>query len=308
MDISPQRTAGQMHSRFQGGVVLICVGLACFAGGFMAKSLARRDVNPDVSASTVIEKLDNLGRSLEGKMDNLSRAVFDLRTVPDTATAATDTLPSPQKPIVQVIPIAQLLQEAERTRTGGNLREAEILLTRAVQTDRDNVSAWRALAAVQREMAATSVNAGSLLTAAQEADRARTSVNGIKVLAVDPGQTIDPKVVTDEDGATAQTVAAVRGAVDAECKKCIEAAWKSKSAGTTPWYWKNNRWWTVDGLKHLRKVIELGAWASEETRMSANEVFSALKGMVKPEEWNDLLARAGFDPGSRETLRKWGLE
>jgi hypothetical protein len=55
-------------------------------------------------------------------------------------------------------------------------------------------------------------------------------------------------------------------------------------------------------------VIKLGSWASDETRESANEAFSELKALVSIEEWNDLLAQAGFDPGSRNTLKKWGLE
>ena len=58
----------------------------------------------------------------------------------------------------------------------------------------------------------------------------------------------------------------------------------------------NDRGKVVEGIKHLKPVFELVGWASEDTRTSANSTLSDLKKLVGAEEWEDLLARAGFDP------------
>jgi hypothetical protein len=125
---------------------------------------------------------------------------------------------------------------------------------------------------------------------------------------VDPSApAIDPKVIGDEEAATDKVIAAIRQAIDSRCEPLINGA-KESAYNAYHHIWWNNRDRVVEGLKQLRQVIELGPWASEDTRISANEAFSALRQLVDAEEWNDLLARAGFDPGSRETLKKWGLE
>ena len=217
-----------------------------------------------------------------------------------------------------VVAVADLLKNAEQLRTDKRLREAEIILTRAVQTDRDNVDAWRSLAAVQREMATESVAAGNLLSAAQAVDRARASVNGVIGISVDPSTpSMETKIVVDEESATAEVLSKVREAIDEACVTHIgnanqsatdafHSSWNVVAVGFRSV--KNDRNEVINGLKHLKNVFELGPWASDSTRMSANDAYSKLKNLVKPEEWNDLLARAGFDPSSRDTLKKWGLE
>ncbi len=157
-------------------------------------------------------------------------------------------------------------------------------------------------------MCAASLKGGELLLAAQQVDRARVSVNAIQGLSIDPASPgVDPKIIRDEDDATEKTFAAIRSAIDNACEEPIAAA--SRCAREAwHWYRSNNRDTVVEGLKYLRRVTEVGPWASQETRISANQAFSRLKHLVYPEEWNDMLARAGFDPNSRETLKKWGLE
>jgi tetratricopeptide (TPR) repeat protein len=216
------------------------------------------------------------------------------------------------------IDVSELLKQAEMLRVQMRFREAEVLLTKAVQTDRDDNRVWRALATLQRDMSAASLKKGSLLSAAQEADRARESVRNLSGVLIDPkSPSLDTKILIDEEAANAATVDAVRAAIDLACQKSIKEADKwAKYAYKSPVnvFWvgfrpiRNDRNSVVEGLKHLKMVVELGNWASDSTRMAANEIFSKLKKLVEIEEWNDLLARAGFDPGSRDMLKKWGLE
>lgn len=306
MDQPNQSPTGAGSRRPMPTAIIALIGFLCFAAGFIAKGFAGGGAGSGASQSTPDV------RTLEGRLDNLTSAVFELRTSLEkgSGNAADSTRQGGAisvAPPAAPMPVSKLLTQAEKLRTDGKLQEAEIILTRALQTDRDDVGAWRALAAVQREMSATSLKERNLLQAAQTADRARTSVNGLKALSVDPAHNIDPSVVTDEDTSNTKAIAAVRDSIDNACKGYIASALNSRDEASR-WYWKNNRWWVVDGLKHLKKVIEIGPWASEQTRMAANEAFSLLKRMVSTDEWNELLARAGFDPGSRDTLRKWGLD
>ena len=214
--------------------------------------------------------------------------------------------------------VTDLLNQSQALRTQKRYREAEILLTKAVQTDHDDIRVWRALASVQRDMSATSLNAGNLLSAAQEVDRARASVNALTGVLIDPKlPSVDPKIVLDEEKANTLAADAVRAAIDLACQGYIanadrcandafHSSWNVLALGIRDV--KNDRGKVVEGLKHLKMVFELGPWASERTRTSTNEVYSKLKKLVYPDEWNDLLARAGFDPVSRDTLKKWGLE
>jgi hypothetical protein len=307
-DYNHERTRPK-HDPVSGPLAIALIGLLCFAGGSIASWLILRAAGQNSSSKPLEDKVDNLSSSIDGRLDNLSRAVFDIRAGLSKPAATPGGPPhAGPSPIEHVVSVAELLRQAEKQRADKNFRGAEILLTRAVQTNRDDVSAWQALAAVHREMSSSSIKRGELLLAAQQADRARVSVNGIKGLSVDPASPgVDPRIVHDEEDATDKTVNAVRDAIDAACEEPIAAA--RRCAGDAwHWYWYNNREKTVEGLKRLREVIELGPWASEQTRISANESFSALKHLVNSDEWNDLLARAGFDPNSRETLKKWGLE
>lgn len=217
-----------------------------------------------------------------------------------------------------VASVTDLLKSAEDLRKEKRLRESEIILTRAVQTDRSNVVAWRSLASVQREMAIDSIAAGNLLSAAREADRAKTSVNCVSAISVDPSApTIETKIVVDEESSTEDVSSKVREAIDKasvthiananqSATDAFHSSWNVAALGIRSV--KNDRDEIIKGLKHLKNVFELGAWASEGTRTSANDAYSKLKKLANPEEWNDLLARAGFDPTSRDTLKKWGLE
>lgn len=216
-----------------------------------------------------------------------------------------------------VVTISDLLMQASKLRAEARLREAEIILTRAVQTDRDHIEAWRALARVQRDMSAASIKAGDLLSAAHETDRARISLNSIKGISVDPTTTVDPKVVLDEDDLTAKAAADVRTAIDKFCKSRIadgrqcasnafHSSWNVMAMGFRPI--KNDRNEVVKGLTNLKQAFELGAWASEDIRTSANVAFGNLKKLVNPDEWSELLVKAGFDPSSRDALKKSGLE
>ncbi|GEM_PF-4462999 len=214
--------------------------------------------------------------------------------------------------------VADLLKQAEEFRVQRRFREAEIQLTKAIQINRRDIRVWRALAAVQRDMSAASIAVGNLLSAGQEADRAQNSVNGLRAQLIDPeSPSTDPKVLLDEEHANAAAADAVRVAIDLACQKHIAKGdgWADDAyhnpmnalAGGLRNI-RNERPKVVEGLKELKMVFELGPWGSESTRTSAIKVYSKLKKLVDPEEWNDLLAQAGFDPGSRETVKKWGLE
>jgi hypothetical protein len=287
----------------------ISIFFACLASGVFIGRLTRLDARGGYPEKPLENEVDKLQSHLDGRLDNLSRAVFDLRIgMPIPATTSSGGDEKNTGPVTPVVSVADLLQQAEKHRTNKNFREAEIVLTRAVQTNRDDVSAWRALAAVQREMSAVSIKNHDLGSAAQQADRARRSVNEITALSISPASpNVDVKIVRDEEEAMDKTMVAVRDAVDTYCDEPIAAA---KQCANDAWHWyrKSSRDTIVEGLNHLRKVIELGPWSSERTRIGANEAFSELKHLVYPEEWNELLAKAGFEPGSRETLKKWGLE
>jgi len=222
--------------------------------------------------------------------------------------------------------VADLLKQASILRSAKRYREAEILLTRAVQTDIDTATVYRALAAVQRDMAIASIGAGDLLKAAQELDRADRSVKTLFSISVNPSApSIDPKTVLDEEDANKKISQSVRAAIDKACSEHIDKATvcavdadRSMNKFLLPvvagpvslvfFQVKNDRPTVVNGLKELKVVFELVPWASESTRTSALEALSKLKKLVNPEEWDELLARAGFDPSSRNNLKKWGLE
>ena len=270
-----------------------------------------------------------VGRAFSSKTSELARVidllnenraeVMELKDALRNLGSKLQAAPSPplKPPGEDVVTVADLLKNAEQLRKDNRLREAEIILTRAVQTDRDNVAAWRSLAAVQRETAIGSVATGNLLLAAQQADRALTSLNALIGISVDPSPKMETKIVVDEESATADVSSKLREAIDKACVTHIANA-KQSATNASNSFWnvlaiglrdvKNDRGEVINGLKHLKNVFELGAWASESTRTSANDAYSKLKKLVNPEEWNDLLARAGFDPTSRDTLKKWGLE
>jgi hypothetical protein len=216
-----------------------------------------------------------------------------------------------------LVSTADLLAKAEALRGDGRFREAEITLTLAIQTEGDNLPAWRLLATVLREMSAASIKAGNLLSAARAADRAAATAKGIAGISVNPASPgVDPKIVVDEEKATEEAYAAVRDAIDTVAKKLIEDANTCAEDAHHSWAKvftifgkvRNERPKVVEGLKCLKKVFDLGPWASEKTRCSTNEIYCKLKTLVSPDEWQGLLAQAGFDPASADTLKMRGLE
>jgi hypothetical protein len=267
-------------------------------------------------SAKVIDLIEKTRREVQGVSDSIQllakRTATALPVIPPANTGNQKLLDGPGPDV------DDLVKEGERLRSNKKLREAELTLTRAIQTDHESIAAWRALAAVQRDFAISSVDTGDLLGAAQAADRAKASVNAIKAVSVDPAtRPVDPKIIFEEEKASANAEAKVRDAIDAACQTLIGGAdqsghdafhstWNVFALGIRPI--RNDRDKVVEALKSLKKVCELGPWMSETTRMSATDVFSYLKQRVYAEEWNDLLARAGFDPSSRDALRKWGLD
>ncbi len=122
------------------GVALI--GLVCFSAGSIANWLALRGLDQKNSLRPLEGKIENLSSAVEGRLDNLNRAVLDLRTAlskpPVIPNGPPASGPKPTEPIVSV---SDLLRQAEEQRVNKNLRGAEILLTRAIQTNRDDLSA-----------------------------------------------------------------------------------------------------------------------------------------------------------------------
>ena len=167
MDEQDQGNVRSKHGGFRTWLAIIVIGFACFAAGFSTRWFAGSHLDRGDTLNSIEDKLDDLSHTLEGRIDNLSRAVFALGSPPSTFPVIADSSPEvASRPVVPVVPVAKLLEQAEKRRADGNLREAEILLTRAVRTDGDDISAWRGLAAVQREMSAASVAAGDLLCCA----------------------------------------------------------------------------------------------------------------------------------------------
>jgi hypothetical protein len=205
--------------------------------------------------------------------------------------------------------VRELLDQAEGLKSENRFRQAEVILTRAVQIDSGNLESWRALADTQRKMSLASIKNGELLVAAQESDRANASSLKVKAICVDPNSgNPDPEIVLEEETASKTSAEAVRNSIDAasklkidESRACLNEAYHSKwnilALGLRRV--KNDRSKVIDGLKSLKSVIELGPWASEETRRLTNETLSDLKKLVYPEEWSDLLTRAGFESGPR---------
>jgi hypothetical protein len=79
-----------------------------------------------------------------------------------------------------------MLKEAARLRSQGRRREAEILLTRAQQTDGDNLAVWQAMLSLQLQITEEAIQAlpglpkprgNALVEAAKELERARSTLN-----------------------------------------------------------------------------------------------------------------------------------
>lgn len=311
-------------------IVLFVVAILLIAGGIYLSVRIEVAIRETSLARNVLEDTHRQLDDLRGLLDDSKRSVNDLqRQLADMRhprddnnspiddpgiTESTNGGRGSSKPVVSV---ADLLLAADELRKEGRLQEAEMILTRAVQTDKDHIEAWQQLAAVLRDRSNVSIKSNNLLSAAREIDRARNAVNSIKSICVDPSTTVDPKVVLEEDELIAKATALVGAAIDKLCKQRIDVARQCESeAYHSSWNVlaigfrrvRNDRSEVVKGLTYLKPVFELGPWASAETRTSAHVTYSNLKKLVYPEEWSDLLVQAGFDPTARDALKESGLE
>lgn len=200
--------------------------------------------------------------------------------------------------------VASLLERAENLREASQYREAAIVLLKASQLDPSELRVWSALAATHREMSARFYTTGDLPRAVEAMETAvqYTTRLTMECISID-SPTIAPEIVVEEEKANAEAERALRAAIDVKCRADIAAAnalageayhsaWNILALGFRPI--KNDRDMVVEGLKRLKPVFELSKWASENTRTSSMDSLSKLKKLVYPEEWDEMLARAGF--------------
>ena len=203
-------------------------------------------------------------------------------------------------------PVSRILQEAAHLRNQGKFREAEILLTRAQQTDGENLVVWQAMLSLQLQVTGQAIQeqpglpqprGKALVEGGKELERARSTLNGIRGLSVVPGSLIDPKAVVEAEATFTGTEDRFKEEAQSYCKSRLEYArvWRRKAHH---WPTKNDRANVVDGLEDVRRVQALMPWVGDDIHGSAATVMSELKALVNEEEWPDLLARAGFDPNS----------
>jgi hypothetical protein len=207
--------------------------------------------------------------------------------------------------------VPRILQEAVRLRNQGKFREAEILLTRAQQTESENLAVWQAMLSLQLQITEQAIRelpglpqprGKALVEGGKELERARSTLNGIRGLSVAPGSRIDPKVVVEAEATFTRTEDRFKEEAQSYCMSRLEDArfWRRKAHH---WPRKNDRANVVNGLEEVRRVQALMPWVGEDIRGSAATVMSELKALVNEEEWPDLLARAGFELNSANTLK-----
>ena len=221
-------------------------------------------------------------------------------TVTAVASSVTTEIPTPL-PLEEVQSdapadnITQLLETAITHERAGALREAEIVLTRAIAIEKNGITALRRLAAVQRRQAELSCQNSDFLACGRALDRAGRSLEAIEKIAVDPTATMEASDVTDEERSYNTTASKVRAQMEAFCQREIKAA-EAAAEKAHHFIWRrNDREVVVEGLTHLATVFSLKDWIGRDTRVAALRAMSELKKRVYDEEWDDLQTRAGID-------------
>ena len=189
----------------------------------------------------------------------------------------------------------ELIRKAEEMIGQNQWREGEILLTRAISADSRSLLAWRKLASLHLAVVEVKTKASDVNAAGTALDEAAQAINKIREMSVDPERNdVDPAIVVEHEMAFKNTQKHLGEAVDARCNTEIDKALKcANDAGH--WYWKNNRDKVVEGLSHLRVVLQLSRWSGEETRIRGTDALAKLTAKANPEERDALLSRAGFD-------------
>ena len=194
------------------------------------------------------------------------------------------------------------LRDADSMIRSNQLREAEILLTRVVQTDGDNLHGWQSLITVHCGLAGKAIDAENWLEAGHHLDRANLALDKVKSLAITPGSQITPETVVKLENQVSEIKTNVQSSIDDYCNDQLEEAddWAYKaidhfSHRVLP----NNRDEIVSALQCLKPVIALKSWTSDSVRMEQTRLYLKCKKAVNSEEWAGLLARAGLgDPQS----------
>ena len=207
-------------------------------------------------------------------------------------------------------PVPGILQAVSTLITSGKLREAEILLTRSLQTDGENLIIWQEMLSLQLQITAQEsrslsgsplLRGNALLEAGETLERARSTLNGIRGLSIAPGSKVDPKTVVESEALFGRAQDRFKSKLQVFCKERIDEAndWRYKAHH---WYKPNKRSLVVKGVEQVRLVLQfksrLEAWSEADICGSAATALSELKALVKEDEWTDILARAGFNPGS----------
>jgi len=189
------------------------------------------------------------------------------------------------------------LHDADSMIRSNQLRAAEILLTRVVQTDADNLHGWQSLIAVHCGLADVAVDEENWLEAGHQLDLAQLSLGKIQSLSVAPGSKVAPETVVKLEQQVMETKESVQSSIDDYCNEQLEDAdrW-AWNAIDHPIHWigPNNRNQIVMALQCLKPVITLKSWTNDAVREHLTSSYLKCKKGVKPEEWAGLLARAGL--------------
>ena len=199
--------------------------------------------------------------------------------------------------------VSELQRQAEGFRLQGKFSEAEILLTKAVQADGDEMQASLALAKLHCEFTLRLAAQKKLKDACNKLEQARTSKNRVLALSVSPGvQKPDLNEVVKCEKSFLTTEREVTRIVDGFCSGLLaDAQGSAKEAKRL--FTKNERDLVVQGLKQIRGVLELSEWLSNDIRGETVRVMAELKNLVDQDEWDGLLARAGIDPSVTKRTR-----
>ena len=229
-------------------------------------------------------------------------------TIPSGTTPGSSgqaTQPTAAKP-----DLANEVKQAKELISLKKYREAEALLTRAVSGADYNFEAWQSFLQVHDALAEQYGSAGwndfktnkdeatiEFKTAGNHLDMALLSLTKIRGLATQPSIKIDPENMVVAENNYAATKHHVHLEIGCFCEfQLMDAdswAWIAIDY-RIHWNGPDNRPEIVRGLKALKPVMTLKAWASEENRTELRRLYLKFKGAVKPDEWTGLLAQAGI--------------
>ena len=233
-------------------------------------------------------------------------------TTPGPASASSENIRQPE-PTVSHRDVLKEINQSKTFISQKKYREAEILLTRAVSSEDSNFEAWDCLVKVHLALAEqcdTNSYYGTVdatlkdyKSAGNQLDIAKLALLKMRGLAIQSDAKCDPGELVLVEKQYIKTKDRVYATIAMFCKLQLQ--------GADTWAWSaidhpihrilpNNRSEVVLGLKALKPVIALKAWAGEDNQIQLTRLYLKLKGGVNPDEWPGLLAQAGIVNGEIE--------